>query len=438
MALRPDQHEHKHIRVTDELLSAYLDNEVSPEERAIVEQAIAHDPKVALRLRALQQTVALLSELPRAPLPRAFTLSEADIAPFSKRPFWHRWQGSLLVFSLRGATVVAATLLVVLLVSDVWWARQMVTPSRRSTATLGAPNVALPVEKPPSEVTMIAQAPTTTPLTREPIATEVASEVPFTAEATIPEVTPTRITAQELAQEPSTPKSISPEVTVTTAEAPSPVVEALAIPIEVTPTPEEATQKEEQIGLTESPPAPGMLEPPAMESLAPMQGGGGEGGGVPPGVFSLRGPLAPVAPGAGGEAGGEEASGLVQAPAISPPAPREVPFEESQEAVAKLAVTSTSTLTPTPAPTLSPTATSTPTPTFTPTVTPAPALSTPTPASLAMVKGETSASESSVSELSAGWRGPFGLSRIQMRVLELVLGALVVILGAASWLVRPR
>jgi hypothetical protein len=181
-----------------------------------------------------------------------------------------------------------------------------------------------------------------------------------------------------------------------------------------------------------------MLEPPAMEALAPMRGGGGGGEGMPPGMFSLRGPLSPVPPGAGSGAGGEGASGVVQAPAIYPPTPREAPFEESQEAVAKLAETPTSTLTPTSAPTLSPTATSTPTPTFTPTVTPAPALSTPTPAPLAMVKGETSASGSSASELPASWWGPFGLSRVQIRVLELVLGALVVILGAASWLVRPR
>ncbi|NOZ30138.1 MAG: hypothetical protein GXP39_19075 [Chloroflexi bacterium] len=118
------------VRVTDELLSAYIDGEVTPEEREAVEEAVARDPDVAFRLQTLQHTVSLLSNLPRASLPRAFTLSEADVAPDRREPFWRRWRGLTLSLYLRGATALAATLLVVLLVGDFWLSGQLAVGSR--------------------------------------------------------------------------------------------------------------------------------------------------------------------------------------------------------------------------------------------------------------------------------------------------------------------
>src|SRR5262245_17931765 len=62
-------------RITDELLSAYIDGEVTEQERALVEAAIAADEEVAWRLDSLRQTVSLLHDLPELALPRSFTLT---------------------------------------------------------------------------------------------------------------------------------------------------------------------------------------------------------------------------------------------------------------------------------------------------------------------------------------------------------------------------
>jgi len=64
----------RHQPMNEELLSAYLDNEVTDEERALVEAAIAADPAIAWQVDSLRQTIHLLQELPALTLPRAFTI----------------------------------------------------------------------------------------------------------------------------------------------------------------------------------------------------------------------------------------------------------------------------------------------------------------------------------------------------------------------------
>ncbi|MDP7163319.1 MAG: zf-HC2 domain-containing protein, partial [Phycisphaerae bacterium] len=55
-----------------ELLSAYLDGEVTPEEAGAVEQALREDPGVAMELRELTRTRQLLVRLPQAQAPHDF------------------------------------------------------------------------------------------------------------------------------------------------------------------------------------------------------------------------------------------------------------------------------------------------------------------------------------------------------------------------------
>jgi len=69
------------IEVARDLLSPYLDGEVTDDEKNMVEQAIALYPDLNRELTSLQQTVAQLAALPRAAAPRPFTLSEADVPP---------------------------------------------------------------------------------------------------------------------------------------------------------------------------------------------------------------------------------------------------------------------------------------------------------------------------------------------------------------------
>lgn len=66
-----------HDLVTEELLSAYLDDAVTPRERALVEAAVAEDAELAWRLETLRHTVALLRQLPELQTPRSFALTQA-------------------------------------------------------------------------------------------------------------------------------------------------------------------------------------------------------------------------------------------------------------------------------------------------------------------------------------------------------------------------
>ena len=66
-------------QVTNELLSAYIDEAVTEEERRLIEQAVAEDVDVAWRLESLRATVRLLRELPALSLPRSFVLTPEQI-----------------------------------------------------------------------------------------------------------------------------------------------------------------------------------------------------------------------------------------------------------------------------------------------------------------------------------------------------------------------
>lgn len=189
-------------QITEELLSAYLDDQVTAEERALVEATIATDPAMAWQVDSLRQTVHLLQALPPLALPRTFTL-EAILAqartaeapevlqpevviptnPAPSRPlartlvaeepetswwqwFLQLWQGGNL--QLRNAAAVALTLFFVLFAGD----RFLVTTRPLVEVTPAAAPVALTSE--PVVVTSAERAaiePPVAPATAEPTAT---------------------------------------------------------------------------------------------------------------------------------------------------------------------------------------------------------------------------------------------------------------------------
>ncbi|HIC96556.1 TPA: hypothetical protein EYP12_08040 [Candidatus Bipolaricaulota bacterium] len=109
--------------ISDELLSAYLDGEVTAVERAQIERGLVTDPQLAWRLEMLRQTVSLLNGLPRVPVPRAFTLSERDVHPSEPsgiRRSWQHWLRHALPIYVRGLTVATVILLLLVVAGDVW------------------------------------------------------------------------------------------------------------------------------------------------------------------------------------------------------------------------------------------------------------------------------------------------------------------------------
>lgn len=101
----------------DELLSAYLDGQLSAGERARLETQLGADPALRAELEALRHTVALVRDLPPVPIPRNFILPQTmEARPRPAPPLRPRraWAAPLLT----AATAVVSLLFVVVLAGD--------------------------------------------------------------------------------------------------------------------------------------------------------------------------------------------------------------------------------------------------------------------------------------------------------------------------------
>lgn len=94
-----------------ERLSAYLDGELLPRERAAVAQHLAGCSSCRWEVETLRQTVQWASEMPAVPLPRVFTIP-AQAAPARAR---RRWR---FMPALQGATALVAALLFVAIAGE--------------------------------------------------------------------------------------------------------------------------------------------------------------------------------------------------------------------------------------------------------------------------------------------------------------------------------
>lgn len=130
-----DRTEHGYV---EERLSAYLDGELSPQERAAVDQHLASCPACRWSFETLQQTVQWTRELPPLPVPRAFTV---PVAPRRVRAPRRRWT---LTPVLQGATALVALLLVFVAAGDVLLSGFLSAPAEPQAVVLEAP---APVEK---------------------------------------------------------------------------------------------------------------------------------------------------------------------------------------------------------------------------------------------------------------------------------------------------
>src|SRR5438128_2566349 len=98
-----------------ELLSAYLDDQLSPSARAALEQRLAAEPSLRAALDELQQTTTLLKAAPRLIPPRNFTL---DPVRYGRRvPWWARSGAMQLIGAVGAAASVVLIILGVVLTS---------------------------------------------------------------------------------------------------------------------------------------------------------------------------------------------------------------------------------------------------------------------------------------------------------------------------------
>jgi anti-sigma factor RsiW len=103
----------EHQRVA-EMLSAYLDGELSPREQARVEKHLAQCADCAQNLHTLRQTVALLGQLSPVAVPRAFAIRPQ----VARRPSFFQTRRAYVY--LRAATALATVLFAVVLAGDVF------------------------------------------------------------------------------------------------------------------------------------------------------------------------------------------------------------------------------------------------------------------------------------------------------------------------------
>jgi hypothetical protein len=137
----------EHRRIT-EMLSLYIDGELSSGDRARVEEHLAECDDCIWELETLRQTVDLMGQLPKVPVPRAFTIYETP----RPRPFG-LFQARWVYTYLKGATALAAALLILVLAADALFQFQRITsfaPAKEFAAPAAAPTVVARQEAPPA------------------------------------------------------------------------------------------------------------------------------------------------------------------------------------------------------------------------------------------------------------------------------------------------
>jgi anti-sigma factor RsiW len=265
---RDSQRQH----VDPDLLSAYLDNQVTSTERDRIERHLGACETCQRELDVLRQTVALLRAMPRAPVPRAFVLSEAQVGirrP-AARPAWYG--GALRGMGAVAAIVMVALIATTLLQQPAWTPSPMVARAPKVAPEATAAPAAAPREA-TTEVMLekvVVEAPTVAPAaaadTAAPVVTVESAEEALRSAAQPTEAPPT------LAQP---------------AEAPLPAPEAQESPAleaaagaEV-PTPETALMADSKaMAAVATPPGPPAPAAEAASAAAPGLGGGGGGMGA--------------------------------------------------------------------------------------------------------------------------------------------------------------
>jgi hypothetical protein len=225
--------------ITDELLSAYLDNAVSEQERIQVETAIGAEPDIAWRLDSLRQTVQLLNRLPERALPRSFVLRPEQIGDVKTAPtsaaqeeaagFWASlsagwrsiWHAGNPV--LRNAMAASMALLLIVLVGGT-----VALPGPSTDGAFEAASAPMESAAQPAEAVALAPA-AEAPVAQSGANARILTEVDRSqsgAEASAAKAAPAADAPQADA-----PQADAPQADAPLAEAPPAEAAALAAPI---------------------------------------------------------------------------------------------------------------------------------------------------------------------------------------------------------------
>jgi hypothetical protein len=158
-----------------ERLSAYLDHQLSPAERARLEARLKQEPELQAALIDLQTTVHLLRGLPTLKPPRNFTLSASQAAKLpQRRPIFIRLRVATAVAMLALTTVVGGDLLASLTLRATAPMPEAQVAAEKTEPMGGAAGGASADSFEATEELMMADAASSTPM-------------PYEAETTIPD-----------------------------------------------------------------------------------------------------------------------------------------------------------------------------------------------------------------------------------------------------------
>lgn len=216
------------MHLDNELISAYIDGEVTPQEATRVERHLQECERCADELASLQWTVNLVRELPTVPVPHSFVVREADLEPepAPRRSVLPNW----LVSGLQWATVATAILAVLVFSADLF----VIGRQPAASAPVALMQEAQPVQPTEEEVApLAAEAPQGTPVPEAE--REIAPAVPATVVKERTEAVeladgPQEKPAEEpraLAEEPVEEAEEEPAGAMAAPEPTPPVVEAL-------------------------------------------------------------------------------------------------------------------------------------------------------------------------------------------------------------------
>jgi len=167
----------------DELLSAYLDDQLSSRERERLEERLATEPVLQAELEALRHTVSLVRDLPPVPIPRNFILppsvAERPQPAPSPRPR-RAWAAPLLT----AATAVVSLLFVAVLAGDLLLISRggNLATAPEPQAMMEAPQMAMEPSPIVEKVELEAERPVEEP-TAIPLPTEAPPAAPLAATA---------------------------------------------------------------------------------------------------------------------------------------------------------------------------------------------------------------------------------------------------------------
>jgi anti-sigma factor RsiW len=284
-----------------DLLSPYLDGQVTDKERTLVEQALAVSPELRRELEALRRTIALVAALPPVSAPRPFTLTEADVRPIAPRA-----KGFLGLPSwAMGWVALAATLLCVLAAGGLFWTMQFgsggapamapaaevaIMPTSMAVPETEVQSAAAPEEPAAQEEAAQAVAPTEAPaleqaapvppatredtevtLTEPSLADETAEAAPQVAEAPVTEgYASTEADQAAPGESAAGATAVTATPTPATLPLPTPTVLTFAAPVEA-PTTEAATGEEALNAAEAEQPTVGRAEAPAAADQTELE-----------------------------------------------------------------------------------------------------------------------------------------------------------------------